>query len=71
MLGSLTVSFEAAGGEGIPGIPGACATYSFTYVVRGLWYGEGHGLLLMWSSAIDAYAGPGKAVSLMNSAPDF
>ena len=31
MTGSLT----RAGGENVPGIPGACATHSFTYLARG------------------------------------
>ena len=31
----LPVSFEVDGGENIPGIPGACATCNFTYLVRG------------------------------------
>ena len=29
------VSFEVRGGENVPGIPGACATHNFTYLVRG------------------------------------
>ena len=33
----LTVSFEVGGGENVPGIPGACATRNFTYLVRGQW----------------------------------
>ena len=33
MSGSLT----RAGGENVPGIPGACATHSFTYLSRGPW----------------------------------
>ena len=36
MSGSLTcVSFEVGGGENVPGIPGACATRNFTYLIRG------------------------------------
>ena len=36
MPGSLTsVSFEIGGGGNVPGIPGACATCNFTYLVRG------------------------------------
>ena len=31
----LAVSFEVVGWENAPGIPGACATRNFTYVVRG------------------------------------
>ena len=31
----LAVSFEVGGGENVPGIPGACATRNFTYLVRG------------------------------------
>ena len=33
----LAVSFEVVGGENVPGIPGACATRNFTYLVRGPW----------------------------------
>ena len=29
------VSFEVGGGENVPGIPGACTTRTFTYLVRG------------------------------------
>ena len=28
-------SLKSGGGENVPGIPGACATRSFTYLVRG------------------------------------
>ena len=31
----LAVSFEIGGGGNVPGIPGACATCNFTYLVRG------------------------------------
>ena len=31
------VSFEVGGGENAPGIPGACATHDFVYLVRGPW----------------------------------
>ena len=31
------VSFEVGGGENVPGIPGACATHDFTYLIRGPW----------------------------------
>ena len=31
----LSVSFEVDGGENVPGIPGACATHNFTYLLRG------------------------------------
>ena len=31
----LAVSFEVGGGENVPGIPGACATRNFTYLVIG------------------------------------
>ena len=34
MSGSLT----HGGGENVPGIPGACATFNFTYLARGPWY---------------------------------
>ena len=30
----LAVSFEVSGEENVPGIPGACATHNFTYLVR-------------------------------------
>ena len=33
----LAVSFEVGGGENVPGIPGACATRNFAYLVRGPW----------------------------------
>ena len=33
----LAVSFEVGGREDVPGIPGACATHNFTYLVRGPW----------------------------------
>ena len=36
MSGSLT----RGGGENVPGIPGACATHNFTYLVRGPWNEE-------------------------------
>ena len=32
-----TVSFEVSGGENVPGIPSACATGNFTYLVRDPW----------------------------------
>ena len=36
MTGShLAVSFEVGGGENVPGIPGACTTRKFTYLVIG------------------------------------
>ena len=36
MMGSLSI--EVGSGENVPGIPGACATRNFTYLVRGpLW----------------------------------
>ena len=31
----LAVAFKIRGGENIPGIPGACATRNFEYLVRG------------------------------------
>ena len=38
MPGSLTSSFLwSRCGENVPGIPGACATRNFTYLVRGPW----------------------------------
>ena len=33
----LAVSFEVGGGENVPGIPGACASCSFAYLVRSPW----------------------------------
>ena len=30
-------SLNGGGGENVPGIPGACATRNFAYLVRGLW----------------------------------
>ena len=46
MSGSLT----RGGGENVPGIPGACATRNFTYLVRGPWRKELiHLLLLQWN----------------------
>ena len=36
----LVVSFEVGGGEIVPGIPGACATRNFAYLVRGPWLGN-------------------------------
>ena len=39
MPGSLTSCFfEVGGGENAPGVPGACATRNFTYLVRGPWW---------------------------------
>ena len=40
MPGSLTHGFLwiSAAGENVPGIPGACVTLNFTYLVRGPWY---------------------------------
>ena len=35
----LTVSFEVGGGENVSGVPGACATRNFAYLVRGPWQG--------------------------------
>ena len=36
MPGSLTSGFhEVGGGKNVPGIPGACATHNFAYLVRG------------------------------------
>ena len=28
---------EVSGGENVPGIPGACATHNFAYLIRSLW----------------------------------
>ena len=33
----LAVSFEIGGGKNVPGIPGACATHTYAYLVRGPW----------------------------------
>ena len=42
------VSFEVSGGENVPGIPGACATRNFTYLVRGPWSSRSE---MMWAFA--------------------
>ena len=31
-------SLSRGGGQNVPGIPGACVTHNFTYLVRGPWY---------------------------------
>ena len=31
------VSFEVSVGQNVPGIPGACATHNFSFLVRGPW----------------------------------
>ena len=47
MSGSLTYG----GGENVPGIPGACVTRNFTYLVRGPWAEEiSWDLILRWIS---------------------
>ena len=33
----MAVSFDVGGGENVPGIPSACATHKFTYLVRSPW----------------------------------
>ena len=38
----LEISFEVGGGGNVPGIPGACATRNFTYLVRGPWLVASH-----------------------------
>ena len=38
MSGSPTVSFEVGGREHVPGIPSACTTRNFTYLVIGPWF---------------------------------
>ena len=38
----IAISFEIDGGKNIPGIPGACATCYFTYLVRGPWTSKWH-----------------------------
>ena len=40
MSGSLT----RGGGENVPGIPSACATHNFTYLVRGPWHDNAFGI---------------------------
>ena len=40
MDAGVAVSFEVGGGENVPGIPGACATRNFTYLVRGQWIND-------------------------------
>ena len=37
----------------------------------GSWYGEGHGLLLVWSSSIDAHLALGKATALTDITQGF
>ena len=45
---SMSGSLVRGGGENVPGIPGACATRNFTYLVRGPWI-----ILVSGSSAVD------------------
>ena len=42
---TIAISFEIGSGENVPGIPGACATRHFTYLVRGPLYDIGRILL--------------------------
>ena len=49
MSGSLT----RCGGENVPGIPGACATRDFTYLVRGPW-------LVKWVTLTSSLQWPGR-----------
>ena len=44
----LVVSIEVGGRENVPGIPGACATHNFTYLVRGPLTGFVRSMLLMF-----------------------
>ena len=46
MSGSLT----RGGGENVPGIPGACATRNFTYLVWGPWISISEMIMLLWQS---------------------
>ena len=34
-VANLAVSLEVGGGENVPGIPGACTTRNFTYLITG------------------------------------
>ena len=36
-IANLRIPLKSAAGENVPGIPGACATCKFTYLVRGPW----------------------------------
>ena len=47
----MSASLSCGGGENDPGIPGACATHNFTYLVRGPWNMENNYLnAIPWSS---------------------
>ena len=46
---SLAVSFGVGGGENVPGIPGACATRNFTYLVRS----RCHPAILLCRTSVD------------------
>ena len=41
---SVMISFEVGGGENVPGIPGACTTRNFAYLVRGPWQNSDIGI---------------------------
>ena len=40
-IANLRFPLKSAAGENVPGIPGACATCNFTYLVRGPWFLSG------------------------------
>ena len=48
------VSFEAGGGENVPGIPGACANHNLTYLVTSPW-GRIPAPFLCWEMIENAY----------------
>ena len=62
MSGSLT----HGGGENVPGIPGACATHNFTYLVRGP-YGNNY-IFSVVSVLLFGAMGMGEALAF---APDY
>ena len=50
-LRCLSGSLTRGGGENVPGIPGACATRNFTYLVRGPWIEGSYNASAVWSKA--------------------
>ena len=53
------VSFEIGDGENIPGIPGACASRSFKYLIRGpcAWFALGFCFVIIWCCNKGRYNG--------------
>ena len=43
-IANLRYPLKSAAGENVPGIPGACATCNFTYLVRGPWNHDGYNI---------------------------